>query len=143
MIIHTVKSGDTIYKLANRYGISQEQITSDNQIIDPNNLVLGQALVIDVSYMAYTVDVCVQYTACEAYGKETKGKVRCALRSGTSRHGNGDNGLLFCAPCKAVLQPVSLFQILGGILSERKNYIICLCCNSCSVLCACDDTSQR
>ena len=55
MIIHTVRSGDTIYKLADRYGIPQEQIIADNQIIDPNNLVLGQALVIAVSYMSYTV----------------------------------------------------------------------------------------
>ena len=40
MVIHTVKSGDTIYKLANRYGISQEQIIADNQIIDPNNITI-------------------------------------------------------------------------------------------------------
>lgn len=55
MIIHTVKSGDTIYKLANQYGVSQEQIIFDNQIIDTQNLVIGQALVIPISYMNYTV----------------------------------------------------------------------------------------
>lgn len=55
MIIHTVKLGDTIYKLANQYGVSQEQIIFDNQIIDTQNLVIGQALVIPISYMNYTV----------------------------------------------------------------------------------------
>lgn len=55
MIIHIVKSGDTIYKLANQYGVSQEQIIFDNQIIDTQNLVIGQALVIPISYMNYTV----------------------------------------------------------------------------------------
>ena len=55
MIVYTVKSGDTIYKIANRYGVSEEQLISDNQIIDAENLVIGQALVIPVVYLNYTV----------------------------------------------------------------------------------------
>lgn len=55
MIVYTVKSGDTIYKIANRYGISEEQLIFDNQIIDAENLVVGQALVISVPYLNYTV----------------------------------------------------------------------------------------
>lgn len=69
MIIHTVRSGDTIYKLSNQYGISQEQIIADNQIIDPNNLVIGQALIIAVSYIEYTVQRGdTLYTIARRYG---------------------------------------------------------------------------
>ena len=69
MIIHTVRSGDTIYKLSSRYGISQEQVIADNQVIDPDNLVLGQALVIDVAYMSYTIKQGdTLYTIARRYG---------------------------------------------------------------------------
>lgn len=55
MLIHIVKSGDTIYAIAGRYGVSAERIMSDNGISDPRKLVVGQALLILLPAVVYTV----------------------------------------------------------------------------------------
>lgn len=55
MVIHTVEPGDTVWNLANRYGVSPSRILSDNGIDDPRALVIGQALVILVPRLIYTV----------------------------------------------------------------------------------------
>lgn len=55
MVIHTVEPGDTVWSLANRYGVSPSRILSDNGITDPRKLVIGQSLVILVPRMIYTV----------------------------------------------------------------------------------------
>jgi len=46
LIIHVVEPGDTIYAIAQKYGVSPNNIMIDNQISDPRRLVPGQALVI-------------------------------------------------------------------------------------------------
>ena len=55
MIIHTVKQGDTIWKLARTYGVSPERIMSDNAVANPNQLVIGQALLILLPETIHTV----------------------------------------------------------------------------------------
>ncbi len=55
MEIHVVRRGDTIYNIANRYGVSPSRIIADNGIQDPRNLVLGQALIILLPAQIYTV----------------------------------------------------------------------------------------
>ena len=44
MFVHVVKRGDTIWSIARRYNVSPQRIISDNAIPNPQNLVLGQAL---------------------------------------------------------------------------------------------------
>ena len=46
MTIHVVQSGDTIQSIARQYGASEERIIRDNEIFDPNRLVVGQTIVI-------------------------------------------------------------------------------------------------
>jgi spore germination protein len=46
MIIHVVQSGDNLWLLSQRYGVSVNQITNVNELPDPNRLVVGQALLI-------------------------------------------------------------------------------------------------
>ncbi len=46
MVIHVVKPGESLYSIAKFYGTSYEKIASDNEISNPSNLVVGQALVI-------------------------------------------------------------------------------------------------
>ncbi len=46
IIIHVVKSGDTIYNLSKKYDVPVEKIIKDNQISDPQKLSIGQSLVI-------------------------------------------------------------------------------------------------
>ncbi|GAF65455.1 putative glycosyl hydrolase [Bacillus sp. TS-2] len=47
--IHVVKRGDSIWQLANSYGVSVEMISDANQLQNPNALVVGQALIIPTS----------------------------------------------------------------------------------------------
>ncbi|MBO8157154.1 MAG: LysM peptidoglycan-binding domain-containing protein [Bacillaceae bacterium] len=46
MIIHVVQSGETLWALANRYGVTASQIARINELPNPNQLVVGQSLVI-------------------------------------------------------------------------------------------------
>ena len=55
MIIHTVNSGDTLYKLASTYGVSIEEITKINEANSNDTLVIGQTLVIPTNTMEYIV----------------------------------------------------------------------------------------
>ncbi len=55
MIIHTVRQGDTVYSLARQYGVSPSRIISDNGILSPQRLALGQTLVILIPETVYTV----------------------------------------------------------------------------------------
>lgn len=45
-VSHTIKSGDTFYKLAKEYGTTVEAIVSANPLVDPNNLEIGETLCI-------------------------------------------------------------------------------------------------
>lgn len=55
MVIHIVKSGDTLYNISNFYGVPIEKLVLDNQISTPNKLAIGQNIVIDVDKINYTV----------------------------------------------------------------------------------------
>jgi cortical fragment-lytic enzyme len=46
MITHVVKPGESIYSIARQYNASPQKIIRDNELEDPNNLVVGQTLVI-------------------------------------------------------------------------------------------------
>lgn len=55
VIIHVVKSGDTIDRLAQQYGVSTNAIVRANGLENPNRLVIGLALIIPSPYLRYTV----------------------------------------------------------------------------------------
>ncbi|MGI6621646.1 MAG: LysM peptidoglycan-binding domain-containing protein [Clostridiaceae bacterium] len=46
MDIHVVRPGESVYTIANQYGVSWQKIVSDNELQSPNQLVPGQTLVI-------------------------------------------------------------------------------------------------
>jgi len=46
MIRHTIKKGDTLWDLASKYNTSVEEIMMANPGIDPNNLQVGQEILI-------------------------------------------------------------------------------------------------
>lgn len=46
MEIYVVQSGDTVYSIAQKFGVSEERIVSDNALSPDRELVLGQALLI-------------------------------------------------------------------------------------------------
>lgn len=55
MEIYVVQHGDTIESIANKYGITVERLISDNGLINPSSLVIGQTLVILFPKTTYTV----------------------------------------------------------------------------------------
>lgn len=55
MVIHVVQPGDTVYGLARRYDVPESQIRIDNAIQQPEELVVGQALVIQFPALVHTV----------------------------------------------------------------------------------------
>ena len=46
MIIHVVRPGESLYTIGQLYGVPPAKIASDNELPDPNQLVVGQTLVI-------------------------------------------------------------------------------------------------
>lgn len=55
MIIYVVKQGDTIYSIAQRFGVSWEKIIKDNMLTHPEQLVVGQTIVILADQITYTI----------------------------------------------------------------------------------------
>ncbi|BCJ92549.1 germination protein [Anaerocolumna cellulosilytica] len=55
MNIHIVQFGDTIYTIADRYGVSPERIIVENDIMHPDNLTMGEALIIIRPNQTYIV----------------------------------------------------------------------------------------
>lgn len=55
MQIHVVSSGQSVYSIAHAYGVSPQQIITDNGLSDPDRLVIGQALVIQQPIITHTV----------------------------------------------------------------------------------------
>lgn len=53
--IHVVGAGDTLYHIANEYGVSVGRLMAANGISDPRELRLGQTLTIPGSYQAASV----------------------------------------------------------------------------------------
>ncbi len=56
MIIHIVEQGETVWSIANEYGVSSERIIADNGLFGLNTLVPGQALLILQPETVYVVN---------------------------------------------------------------------------------------
>ena len=55
MIIHVVKSGESVNSIAGQYGVAPGEIIRENGLSSPNQLSVGQALVISPGGRPYTV----------------------------------------------------------------------------------------
>jgi spore germination protein len=53
--IHVVQSGDALWKIAKRYGVSVNQIIQANGLENPSMLLIGQAILIPKPYLQYTL----------------------------------------------------------------------------------------
>jgi LysM repeat protein len=48
LFIHVVRSGETLWQIANRYNVGMNGIIEGNGLQNPNQLVIGQSLVVPV-----------------------------------------------------------------------------------------------
>lgn len=55
MLIHVVQPNETIQSIADTYGISVSRLIIDNGLENPNNLVVGQSIVVALPEISYTV----------------------------------------------------------------------------------------
>lgn len=55
MIIHVVRSGETLWHIANQYAVNMQSITRINGLPNPNQLLVGQSLVIPVPGTSHIV----------------------------------------------------------------------------------------
>lgn len=69
MFIHVVKPGESVFTIARLYGVSPDKIISDNELPNPNQLVIGQTLVILEGTRRHTVSAGESlYTIAQRYG---------------------------------------------------------------------------
>ncbi|SOC08741.1 spore germination protein [Ureibacillus xyleni] len=57
MLVHVVRQGETLWLLASRYNVSVDNIMKVNQLPNPNQLLIGQAIVIPTAGAIHTVQV--------------------------------------------------------------------------------------
>ncbi|MDF2674252.1 MAG: spore gernimation protein [Clostridiales bacterium] len=55
MIIHVVRKGESLYSISRLYGVSANKISTDNELSNPEQLVVGQSLVIIGGERKHTV----------------------------------------------------------------------------------------
>ncbi len=55
MVIYVVREGDSVYSIAKMFGVDPNIIIADNELADPNSLVVGQTLVIFTDRLNYTI----------------------------------------------------------------------------------------
>lgn len=55
MIIHVVRKGESLYSISRLYGVSANKISTDNELSNPEQLVVGQTLVIIGGARKHTV----------------------------------------------------------------------------------------
>lgn len=55
MIIHVVRQGESLYSISRLYGVSANKIATDNELTNPEQLVVGQTLVIIGGARKHTV----------------------------------------------------------------------------------------
>lgn len=55
MVIHVVRPGDSVYRIAREYGVPVSQVIGDNELLNAAQLVVGQTLVIRFPKTIHTV----------------------------------------------------------------------------------------
>lgn len=69
LIIHVVQPGDSVYAIAERYGVSMQKIIDENRLQNPERLVVGQTIVITGDLVTHTVTAGQSlYSIARSYG---------------------------------------------------------------------------
>lgn len=55
MIIYVVEQGDTLFNIGQRYGLTPDEIAAANELPNANELVIGQAIALPLTFIPHTV----------------------------------------------------------------------------------------
>lgn len=84
MDIHVVKAGESLYSIAQDYGVSQARLMADNQLPDPSRLAVGQTIVVRYPQDVYTVQ---PGDTLDSVARETGVPVRTLLQNNPNLRG--------------------------------------------------------
>lgn len=84
MDIHVVKAGESLYSIAQDYGVSQARLMADNQLPDPSRLAVGQTIVVRYPQAVYTVQ---PGDTLESVSRQTGVPVRTLLQNNLNLRG--------------------------------------------------------
>ena len=76
MVIHVVQPGETIFSIAEYYKIPVNRLILENGIINPDNLAVGQTIVIVQPEILYTVQAGDTLEYCRAARCFTNGIIK-------------------------------------------------------------------
>ncbi|MCM3571440.1 LysM peptidoglycan-binding domain-containing protein [Neobacillus mesonae] len=127
MLIHVVTSGETLWQIASRYAVSMNSIISTNELENPNQLVVGQALVIPKPGTTHTVKSGeTLWSIAQKYGVTIQSIIQASQLTNPNLIYPGTT--LFIPPLTHIVQPGEmLWQIAGrygttvqAIISENQ-----------------------
>lgn len=84
MDIHVVRAGESLYSIAQDYGVSLARLMADNQLPDPTRLAVGQTIVIRYPEAVYTVQ---PGDTLSSVSRETGVPVRILLQNNLNLRG--------------------------------------------------------
>jgi len=120
LLIHVVSSGETLWEIAMRYHINVNAIQQVNQLPNPNQLLLGQSIVIPVPGSMYTVK---RGDTIWSIARQFSVSVNAVLQANNISNPNllSPGTVLFIPPIIHMVQPgESLWQIasLYGVTAQ-------------------------
>ena len=84
MEIHVVRPGDSLFSIAQEYGVSIARLLADNQLPDPTRLAVGQTIVVRIPREVYTVQ---PGDTLDAVARETGVSTRTLLQNNPNLRG--------------------------------------------------------
>jgi len=57
MVIYVVENGDTLWDISSRYGVELNKVIEINELKFPDNLVVGQTIVLPIDSFVYTWNI--------------------------------------------------------------------------------------
>ncbi len=84
MEIHVARPGDSLFSIAQEYGVSIARLLADNQLPDPTRLAVGQTIVVRIPREVYTVQ---PGDTLDAVARETGVSTRTLLQNNPNLRG--------------------------------------------------------